>query len=272
MQLWSVLPAETNLVCFTFAMMTVTAAAEAALERAVDSVAVCGLPERLHGLVNETWQANLGRYEPDELGDDPQTLGNTCARNIANRAEGLVLGNREREVDRWDIAGLGVVRPHGALRLDYEGRHFHIMKAPMRHGRLPQWDKFGPWTRSSEVREDAAHANTMALHGYRTAAPGQNPLPGLMLPLAHSADEVQLPHFVFVWAADIDAPGTSGWLGVPLLGEQPFAAVHPMWFDPDDYVPSSTRRSTPTGPSFDERATNAPALTLKPRPGREGGA
>lgn len=253
-------------------MFSLTTAAEAALTRAVDAVTACDLNERLHSLITETWQANLGRYEPDELGDDPQTLGNTCARNIANRAEGLVLGNRERDVERWDIAGLSAARPHGALRLDFAGRHFHIMKAPMRHGRRPHWEKFDPWTRSSEVREDAARANTMALHGYRTAAPGQDALPVSTLPFAFAAREVHLPHFVFVWAADIDSPGTSGWLGVPALGEQSFAAVHPLWSDPDDYVPSGTRRRGPTGPSFDERATNAPALTLKPRPAHEGQA
>lgn len=253
-------------------MLTVTTAAEAALEQAVDAVTACGLTERLHSLVTEAWHANLGRYEPDELGDDPQTLGNTCARNIANRAEGLVLGNREREVERWDIPGLSAARPHGALRLDYVGRHFHIMKAPMRHGRRPQWEKFDPWTRSSEVREDAARANTMALYGYRTAAPGQEPLPASTLPFAFPAEEVHLPHFVFVWAADIDSPGTSGWLGVPALGEQSFAAVHALWSDPDDFVPGGARRSVPTGPSFDQRATDAPTLTLKPRPAHEGQA
>jgi len=253
-------------------MFTVTPAAEAALEKAVDAVTTCGLTEHLHRLVTEAWHANLARYEPDELGDDPQTLGNTCARNIANRAEGLVLGNRESEVERWDVEGLSASRPHGALRLDYAGRHFHIMKAPMRHGRRPQWAKFDPWTRSSDVREDAARANTTALHGYRTAAPGQEPLPAAILPLPSAAAEVHLPHFVFVWAADIDSPGTSGWLGVPSLGEQPFAAVHPLWSDPDDYLPGGTRRSAPTGPSFDERATSAPALTLKPRTSRKGQA
>lgn len=257
---------------FTFTMNTVTMAAEAALELAVEAVTRCGLRERLHALVTEVWQANLDRYEPEELGDDPQTLGNTCARNIANRAEGLVLGNREREVEPWDIAGLGATRPHGALRLDHAGRHFHIMKAPMRHGRRPEWARFDPWTRSSEVREDAARENTVALHGYRTAAPGQDPLPAMTLPFVSAGLEVHLPHFVFVWAADIDSPGTSGWLGAPSLGEQPFVAVQPLWSDPDDYVPVGRRRDFPTGPSFDQRSTAAPPLALKPRREQEGKA
>lgn len=253
-------------------MFTVNSAAEAALEQAVEAVTTCGLTERLHSLVTGVWQVNLDRYEPEELGDDTQTLGNMCARNIANRAEGLVLGNREREVERWDFEGLSSARPHGALRLDYAGRHFHIMKAPMRDGRRPQWEKFDPWTRSSEVREDAARANTMALSGYRTAAPGQDALPAATLPLDFPVKEVHLPHFVFVWAADLNSRGTSGWLGVPSLGELSFAAVSPLWSDPDDYVPGGTRRSVPTGPNYDERGTDAPTLTLKLRPGHEGQA
>lgn len=246
-------------------MFSVSQAASAALQQAVDAVTSSGLSDRLHALVSEVWQVNLGRYEPEELGDDPQTLGVTCAKNIANRAEGLVLGNRDHEVEPWGIPGLGATRPHGALRLHLAGRQFHIMKAPMGHGRRPQWDRFAPWSHSSEVREDAARANTMALHGYRTAAPGQDALPASTLPLEVPDGRLQLPHFVFVWAADIDSVGTSGWLGVPSLGEQPFAAVDVLWSDSEDQAVSGTRRTQPTGPSFDERATDIPALTLKPR-------
>ncbi len=249
-------------------MFDTNAVAEAALVEAVDAVSVAGVVTRLSALVAEVWQANVGRYEPDELGDDPQTLGWTCAKNIANRVERLVRGSSEYEAEPWDVPGLTVARPHGALRLDYTGRHFHIMKSPMVHGRRPKWGALPQWSTSSEVREDAARANTMAMSGCRTAAPGQDPL--LLLPLAD--EPLHVPHFVFVWAAEIDSSATSGWLGVPALGEQPFAAVHPLWADPEQGAPAGTRRSSPTGPSFDERASEVPALTLKPRPGREGQA
>ncbi len=146
------------------------------------------------------------------------------------------------------------------------------MKAPCDTDADLSGPSFDPWTHSSEVREDAARANTMALRGYRTAAPGQDALPVLTLPFAFTAQEVHVPHFVFVWAADIDSRGTSGWLGVPALGEQSFAAVHPLWSDPDGYVPGGARRVEPTGPNYDERATKAPTLTLKPRPAQEGHA
>ena len=249
-------------------MFDAEAAAEAALAEAVDAVTVAGVVTRLNALVAEVWQVNLGRYEPDELGDDPQTLGATCAKNIANRVERLVRANSEYEVEPWDVPGLTVARPHGALRLDYAGRHFHIMKSPMVQGRRPKWDTLPQWGTASEVREDAARANTMALSGCRTAAPGQDPL--LLLPLAN--EPLHLPHYVFVWAAEIDSSATSGWLGVPALGEQPFAAVHPLWADPEGGAPTGARRSSPTGPSFDERAGELPDLTLKPRPDREGHA
>jgi hypothetical protein len=254
--------------CFTSLMFDPNAAAEAALVEAVDAVSVAGLVTQLNTLVAEVWKANRGRYEPDELGDDPQTLGGTCAKNIANRVERLVRANSEFEVEPWDIPGLTVARPNGALRLDYSGRHFHIMKSPMAHGRRPRWDAFPQWSTSSEVREEAARANTMALSGCRTAATGQDPL--LFLPFAN--EPLHVSHYVFVWAAEIDSSATSAWLGIPALGEQPFAAVHPIWADPEGGAPTGTRRSSPTGPSFDERAGKLPALTLKPRPGREGQA
>jgi hypothetical protein len=247
-------------------MFDANTAAELALADAVDLVTGAGLVTRLNALVAEVWQANLGRYEPDELGDDPQTLGGTCAKNIANRVERLVRASSEYEGEPWDVPGLTVARPHGALRLDLGGRHFHIMKCPMVHGRRPKWDALPQWSTSSEVREEAARANTMAMNGCRTAAPGQDPL--LLLPFG---DETLLvPHYVFVWGVEVDSSATTGWLGVPILGEQPFAAVHPLWADPEGGAQTSMRRSVPTGPSFDERASQVPALTLKPRRGREG--
>jgi len=262
------LPSEPAHLWFTFLMFDANAAAELVLAEAVDTVTVAGLGTRLSALVAQVWQANLGRYEPDELGDDPQTLGGTCAKNIANRVERLVRGNSEYEDEPWALPGLTVARPHGALRLDFAGRHFHIMKCPMVHGRRPKWDVFPQWSTSSEVREDAARANTMALNGCRTAAPGQDPL--LLLP--RPDEPLHVPHYVFVWAAEIDASPTTGWLGVPILGEQPFAAIHPLWADPEGGAQTGMRRSFPTGPSFDERASQVPALTLKPRPDREGQA
>lgn len=239
-----------------------------ALDEAHELVTSAGLVARLNSLVTEVWQTNLARYEPDELGDDPQTLGGTCAKNIANRVERLVRASSDYETEPWDVPGLSVTRPHGALRLDYAGRHFHIMKSPMVHGRSPRWEALPQWTTSSEVREEAARANTMALAGHRTAAPGQDPL--VHLPFADGFPHV--PHFVFVWAAEIDSSATSGWLCVPALGEQPFAAIRPLWADPESTVPTGTRRTAPTGPNFDERTSGVPALVLKPRPSREGEA
>ncbi|MGA8046401.1 MAG: hypothetical protein WCA30_09060, partial [Dermatophilaceae bacterium] len=111
-------------------MFDASAAATAALSHAVDAVASASLDARLSALVSEVWRANLGRHEPDELGDDAQTLGTTCARNIINRVERLVNGSSEHEQEVWDIVGLRVARPYGALRLDYAQRHFYVMNSP----------------------------------------------------------------------------------------------------------------------------------------------
>lgn len=250
-------------LCFTYPMSDDLAAVEAALGQAVNAVTAAGLTPLLHGLIAEVWQKNLERYEPDELGDDSQTLGGTSSRNIANRVERLVLASSGHEAAPWDVPGLTAARPHGALRLDYTGWHFHLMKSPMAQGRSPKWETYPQWSTSSEVRAEAAEANSIAMGGYRTAALGQDPFPSL--PLIDGP--LQVPHYVFVWAAEIRSPATSGWLGVPVLGERAFAAIHPLWKDPEDGTPTATRPSSPTGPSFDERATEVPALTLKPRTG-----
>ena len=92
----------------------------------------------------------------------------------------------------------------------------------------------------------------------------------MYLPISDEAPNV--PHFVFVWAAELDSPATCGWLGVPSLGDQPFAAVHQLWADPEGDVSVPARHSAPTGPNFDDRASDALALRLKPRPDREAGA
>ncbi|GAA4397046.1 hypothetical protein GCM10023153_20540 [Ornithinibacter aureus] len=249
-------------------MFNAPKAAATALDEALELVDNAGLAARLNALVTDVWQVNLARYEPDELGDDLQTLGGTCAKNIANRVARLVRGSSDYEAEPWDLPGLSVARPNGALRLDFAGRCFYIMKSPTAHGRSPRWDALPQWTTSSEVREEAARANTMALAGHRTAAPGQDPL--LYLPFSYGPPQVR--HFVFVWAAEIDSPATCGWLGVPSLGDQPFAAVRQLWVDPEGAVATGIRRTAPTGPNFNERSSGLPALRLKPRPGREGEA
>ena len=260
--LWRVVLSSLARPWFTSYMFDPQASAQTALEEAAEVVTAAGLVTRLRTVVAEVWQANLARYEPDELGDDAQTLGGTCARNIANRVERLVRANSEFETQPWEVSGLTVARPSGALRLEYFGRHFHIMKSPMVHGRSPKWDAFPHWNTSSDVREEAARANTRALSGFRTAAPGQTPLTGW--PASYEA--VALPHFVFVWAAELTSPATSGWLGVPCLGEQPFVAIRALWSDPENGGPSGIRRSLPTGPSFDELDSEVPNLKLKTRP------
>lgn len=244
------------------------AAAGAALDEAVNAVAAVGITGRLHGLIGEVWQRNLERYEPEELGDDSQTLGGTSSRNIANRVERLVQSSSGHEVEPWDIPGLTAARPYGALRLDYAGLHFHLMKSPMAQGRSPKWATYPQWSALSEVRTEAARANSMAMGGLRTAAPGQDSLPDL--PLIDVTSPIR--HYVFVWAAEIRSPATSGWLGVPMLGERAFAAIRPLWTDPEEGTSAAVQPSSPTGPNFDERATEVPALTLKPRSGATGEA
>jgi hypothetical protein len=188
-----------------------------------------------------------------------------CSENLAERVERRVRGH-ELETERWDIDGLGVGKPNGALRLELKNQRFYVMKAPMACGRLPQWDSLVSWDAESRTRQSIAELNTRALGGWCVPATGQ----GALWPILIDGNASGVRDFMIVWAGDAAAPLTAGWLAVPVLGDTPFAAVHPLWWDEDSGMPLGTRRHEPDGPSFDEKPTIVPAVALKSRPGRRG--
>ncbi len=241
--------------------------AETALDAAVHKWTQVGLTEKLGVLVREVWGVNLARYEPEELADNAKTLAITCSENLAGRIERRIRGH-EFEPELWEVDGLRVAKPNGSLRLDHSGRHVYVMKAPMVYGRRPQWDSMAPWAALSDVRETAARGNTFALAGYRTPALGQDEL----FPFLIDGTPESLANFMLVWAGDMAAPVTAGWLTVPVLGERPFVAVRRLWFDAEEDVSHNIEGRGPAGPSYDKKPAVTPALSLKPRPGRTGEA
>lgn len=248
-------------------MRRATEVAEEALEATVEMWVETGLARQFGSLVQDVWATNLARHEPDELGDNAKTLGYVCAVNLAERIERRIRGH-EFESKLWDISGLGVSKPNGALCLTLESRRFYVKKAPMVCGRSAQWESLVSWEGESHTRQSIAELNSRALGGYQAPADGQQEF----WPFLTADEPGVIRDYMVVWAGDSSAPLTAGWLTIPALGAVPFAAVLPLWWDEAPDAPLSTRRLDPKGPSFDERPSITPSVTLRPRPGSTGRA
>lgn len=242
-------------------------AAESALGRFKQTVVATSTDNALRDLVRDVWAQNLDRYEPDELGDTPKSLGLQCAENLRELAVRRTAGDeREAPGGHWNIPDLDVSTPRGVLTLTIDGRRIIPMKVPMSHGRVPRLDLFRDWEHESDVRNEMAKRNSAALGGFTTANLGQPML------LPETYDLMAIHDFMLLWAGDPDTPLTAGYLAVPAKGPAPFAATTPLWWDDTDEVPRSASRRSPEGPSFDEKGAVTPSITLKPRPAIEGQA
>jgi hypothetical protein len=245
-------------------------AAEAALDAAVVSLSEVRLVELLRSLIQEVWARNLGRYEPDEAGDTPMSLGIQCSQNLHQLAIRRVKGHELMEDDDlWVVDGLEVSDPRGVLTFDLPDIHMVTMKVPMADGRIPSWDTFADWAHESQVREDLAHENSTILGGYTTPPKDQ-----LELDFMAKYRPGVVRNFMMLWSGDPVSVLTAGWLAVPTLGELPFAAHKQLWWDTD--TDDGGRRelpdSAPQGPGFDEIPRPKPSLSLKPRPATKGQA
>lgn len=251
-------------------MMNAPEAAEAALEAASTKLTDTQVMARLRELIQEVWARNLGRYEPDEAGDTPMSLGIQCSQNLHQLALRRVQGHELIEDDdRWAIDGLTVTDPRGVLTLDLPGIHMVTMKVPMADGRTPNWEAFADWTNESQVREHLARDNSRVLGGYTTPPKDQLEFE---FPTRQTPGTVH--NYMLLWSGDSNSVLTAGWLAVPTMGYRPFAAHRQIWWDTDDG--DGGRRalpeSTPHGPGFNEMPSPNPRLYIKPRPADEGQA
>lgn len=237
-----------------------------AVEAAKSAWDSTGLTNLMRDLVCEVWRTNLARYEPDELGDSARTLGFQCFENLSTRVERRIRGH-ELERTRWEVDGLRVSKPNGAIRMTVGGFDAYVMKAPMDAGRRPDWDGLVTWEDETNTRHAIATRNSMSLGGYLSPPRSQDAL------VPHVAPDRPVDSFLFVWTGEITTGLTAGWLTVPVLGEVPFAALAPLWWDQDGEAPRGIRPGTPRGPSFDEMPSAKPTLRLKPQaPPARGGA
>lgn len=245
-------------------------AAETALEAAANQLIDTKVVDLVRELIQEVWARNLGRYEPDEAGDTPMSLGIQCSQNLHQLALRRVQGHEFVEDDeRWAIDGLKVTDPRGVLTFDLPGIHMVTMKVPMADGRVPNWEMFADWANESQVREDLARDNSTVLGGYTTAPKDQLEFE---FPAKQSPGAVH--NFMLLWSGDPNSVLTAGWLAVPTLGHLPFAAHRKIWWDTE--VTGGGRRglpgTSPQGPGFDQMPAPKPHLSIKPRPAAEGQA
>ena len=126
-------------MCFNHRVTEPRERAAAALDTAELMWSSSGLTVLMRDLVREVWRTNVDRYEPDELGDNARTLGFQCSENLSTRIERRTHGH-DLETIRWDIPGLTVSKPNGALRMRVRPHPFYVMKAPMVAVRQPGWD------------------------------------------------------------------------------------------------------------------------------------
>jgi len=224
-----------------------------------------GLTKMFSELVNTVWAKNVDRHEPVELGDDARTLGYVCSRNLGNRAMRRSNGT-DHDTSHWEIEGLVVDLPYGALRLSLAGRRFFVMKAPPAHGLTPDWDSLVNWDNESNTRQELAEATRVALEGFTSSGIGQ---PGLW-PFMVEATPGGIRDFLVVWAGEQNPVATAGWMTLPIHGSSPFAGVRELW-SPRRSAESTNRSApiSPTAPSFEHQPNVQPLVTLRQRGAEE---
>lgn len=248
-------------------------AAQRALEATVGRLEDSGLLAAIRDLQRTVWSVNIDRYEPDELGDTPRALGLLTFENFTQRALRRYNHDELEPAEKhWNIDGLKVTTPSGVLTFELDGARIVGMKVPPSERRSPAWDRLTDWDNESNTRLQIARDNSRVLCGYSTPAPGQ----GVLVDV--EADLGKVPgvicDFLYVWAGEFNAPLTSGWLTVPVLGGAPFAAVESLWHDTDEDLMTSTEAPSRElgGPSFEQKPATRPAIALRPRPAAEGEA
>ena len=227
------------------------------LEQLAGDPVIAELTQFLEALIKDVWTTNVERYEPDALGDTLRTLGHTSADNITQR----VIRSLSPSSTLYKL-GVRASAPDTSLLIEYAGYRFHVVKAPARSRRQPQWMRDFNWNSGSTVRTDSAAQNDRKYRG-RSESDGHPPL--FDLEPDPGAGNVQDCREVFlVWAGELGSGTlTSGWLGFPTTASERWLAVSDLWRDGSVPTVGGTKTAdTPASP-FDAVPVAEPRVTLK---------
>ncbi len=237
-------------------MTNLDVAAQERLAEITSALHEAGVTDLFERVIARVWKINVDRFEPDEVGDTSRSLGITASENIRT----LVL----REA--WTAggaAGLGrdvrVTAPNDSLLVQAGRIRLHVMKsAPAIALTEPRWETEFTWKGESDVRIEAATANT-AVYNPFLAVPG-----GLfedLLPPVNSA--ANLREVILIWAGGANSPVTGGWLGLPVLGDRPWLAVENLWWHGAAAPTGESQADSLLTDAFTDRATPSPVVSLK---------
>lgn len=241
-------------------------AATQALIAAKETITRAGFVEHLQALVRDVWNSCVDRYEPDELGDTPMSLGIQAVENLKTRALRRAEHDpSEPEERHWRIHGLGVSTPQNVLTIHLNQLQLVSMKATLSQGRRPDWTDIPDWHQLSQTRHALALRNSTALGGHFSTPLGQDPLFNTDPKSRGRSGGAVVRDFMWLWAGDLDTGRTAGWLAVPVLGEQPFAAIEPLWWDETSSRQQEVSVTPAAGPGFDQRPQAVPVIALRPR-------
>ena len=194
------------------------------LELARTQYGDAGVIKFIREVVTETWRANRERWSPKAHFDDTNTLGYQTSRNVTNRMLSTVGDS--------DVApSVHVETELGVVVLHLSGLRLRVVKAPIEAGIVPDFGADFDWS-TSATREAAARRNSNSYF----------PLDGAELSFTFETDprpthrrRVDRCRDLFlIWAADLTADGTTGWLGLPRLGDEPWMGTLPLWSDDEE--------------------------------------
>jgi hypothetical protein len=245
---------------FTLLMSCWDAAAYDRLKDIVAELRAESVIDMFERIISRVWKINVDRFEPSEVGDTNRSLGITATENIRTLVlrESWTAGNPANLGD-----SVHVTAPNDSLLVQAAGVRLHVMKsAPAIALTEPRWDSDFAWKGESDVRIEAAAANSA---GYSPNLAVQGGLFADLLPPASGA--ARLREAILVWAGGSNNPLTGGWIGLPTLGESPWLAVDNVWWHGTDGITASQRGSGgPADDAFSDRAAPSPVISLKQRP------
>ncbi len=219
-------------------------------------VGVVGLFERL---IADVWRVNCQRYEPSEIGDTPRSLGVTASENLRVRLLREVGGTSSE----WRARGVKAGAPDNSLLLAACGYEVRQMKAPQTDTRIPGWSSFD-WASESDARYRCAEANSAVYRSEGFGVGGQGILP-ILAPVSVAGT---LTNALVVWSGRIETGETAGWLGLPILGDEPWLAVKRLWwhdFGAGEGLPRPVGDEGRGYGGFDEQPEPMPKVVLKPQ-------